>query len=216
MSELDVRIVKLEPMRVASFHAFGSGPEHKAARKLIDWAKPRELLDTPEKHRIFGFDNPSPSPGSPNYGYEFWISIGSDVEPEDGVTIKEFSGGLYAVVRCEVKENANEIIPTAWKRLVAWREGSSKYECATNECLEEYIGPLPFIVTDTSGIFSTIIYTVHRYLMTASNLHASRHWPHFMHLPWSMTCSSFWVPSMASTGQTFLHTPHPVQVSMIR
>ncbi len=82
MNELDVRIVRLEPMRVASFHGFGTSPEHEAARKLIAWAKPGSLLDAPNKHRIFGFDNPCPSPGSPNYGYEFWITIEPYVKPE--------------------------------------------------------------------------------------------------------------------------------------
>ena len=156
MNKLDVRIIKLEPMRVASFHAFGSGPEHEAAQKLIDWAKPRGLLDTPEKHRIFGFDNPSPSPGSPNYGYEFWISIGPDISPEEDATIKEFSGGLYAVTRCEVKENAYDIIPATWKRLVAWRMGSSKYECAANQELEEHIGPFEVSYTFTLDLYLPI------------------------------------------------------------
>ena len=66
MSELDVRIVELEPMRVASFHAFGESPELKASKKLVDWAKPKGLLDAKGTHRIFGFNNPDPSPGSPN------------------------------------------------------------------------------------------------------------------------------------------------------
>ena len=64
MSELDVRIVKLEPMRVASAHALGESPEHDAIEKLIAWAKPKGLLEDPEKHRVFGFNNPDPSPGS--------------------------------------------------------------------------------------------------------------------------------------------------------
>ncbi len=53
MHELDVGIVRLEPMRVASFRGFGTSPEHEAARKLIAWAKPRGLLDgLSEEERI--------------------------------------------------------------------------------------------------------------------------------------------------------------------
>ena len=135
MSELEVRIVELEPMRVASVHAYSASPEHDAWNKLIAWAKPQGLLDDPETHRIFGFDNPSPSPGSPNYGYEFWIAVGPEVEPEGEVKIKDFSGGLYAVARCKGVEN---IGPT-WKRLVVWGE-ESKYRHARHQWLEEHIG----------------------------------------------------------------------------
>jgi DNA gyrase inhibitor GyrI len=139
MSELDVRIVKLEPIRVASFHAFSATPEHDAIRKLIAWAQPRGMLDGTACQRIFGFNNPDPSPGSPNYGYEFWITVGSDVQPEGEVKIKEFSGGLYAVTRCEVKDPYKDI-PETWQRLVAWCE-DSKYRMAHHQWLEEHIGP---------------------------------------------------------------------------
>ena len=76
MSDLDVRIVKLEPVRVASFHGFGESPEDEAWNKLVAWAKPKGLLHDPQHHRIYGFNNPNPSPGSPNYGYEFWMAVG--------------------------------------------------------------------------------------------------------------------------------------------
>ncbi len=137
MSELEVRIVELEPMRVASAHAHSASPEHEAWTTLIAWAKPKGLLDDPDAHRIFGFDNPTPSPGSPNYGYEFWIVVGPDAEPEGEIKIKDFPGGLYAVTRCKGVQN---IGPT-WKRLVAWRE-ESKYRYAHHQWLEEHIGPV--------------------------------------------------------------------------
>ncbi len=154
MTELEVRIVSLESMRVASFQAYGNSPEYDAAKKLVDWAKPLGLLDDPEKHRIFGFDNPNPSPGSPNYGYEFWITIDADIEPESEVDIKEIPGGLYAVTRCEVKGDAYEVIPEAWKRLATWRE-DSKYECGNTYWMEEYICPFPF---DISNEFTLDLY----------------------------------------------------------
>lgn len=141
MSELDVRIVKLEPMRVASAHAFGPGPEGEAMEKLVAWAKPKGLLDDRKGHRIFGFNNPDPSPGSPNYGYEFWIVIGPDVEPEDEIKVKEFPGGLYAVTRCEVLGDAYDIIPATWKQLVTWLE-NSKYRGSTHQWLEEQLSPI--------------------------------------------------------------------------
>ncbi|NIW49114.1 MAG: MerR family transcriptional regulator, partial [Gammaproteobacteria bacterium] len=68
MSELPVRIVKLEPMTIASTYGFGEQPEIEAWEKLLSWA--REIGLSLKDHRFFGFNNPNPSPGSPNYGYE--------------------------------------------------------------------------------------------------------------------------------------------------
>ena len=138
MSDLEVRIVKLDPMRVASFHGFGASPESQAGNKLLAWAKPKGLLDDPAQHRVFGFNNPDPSPGSPHYGYEFWMAVGPDVQPEAEMKIKEFAGGLYAVTRCEVKDDPYNVIPVTWQRLVAWCE-DSKYRMAHHQWLEEHL-----------------------------------------------------------------------------
>ena len=139
MSDLKVRVVKLEPMRVASVHAFSEGPEIEAGQKLVAWARPKGLLDDPDRYRVFGFNNPDPSPGSPNYGYEFWIVVGPDVEPEGEVKVKEFPGGLYAVTRCDVPPGgAYEAIPATWQQLVAWCE-DSEYQFATHQWLEKHI-----------------------------------------------------------------------------
>ena len=138
MSKLPVRIIKLEPMQVASVHGFGKEPETEAWQKLIAWAKPHGLLNAPEKHRIFGFNNPSPSPGSPNYGYEFWIEVGPEATPDGAVVMKTFPGGLYAVTRCEVRNDPGDIIPAAWKQLVLWRE-QSQYRSARHQWLEEHL-----------------------------------------------------------------------------
>lgn len=134
MNGLEVRIVQLEPMRVASAHGFGESPEGKASDRMVAWAKPKGLLDQP--HRWFGFDNPSPSPGSPNYGYEVWIPVSPDVDAEGEIKIKDFSGGLYAVARCEGLQNIGEV----WKQLVTWRE-DSKYKKAHRQWLEELLTP---------------------------------------------------------------------------
>jgi DNA gyrase inhibitor GyrI len=138
MSELEVRIVKLEPMRVASVWGFGESPEGEAWGKLEAWARPKGLLDDPEKHAIFGFDNPTHSAGSPNYGYEVWIEVGPDVEPEGETRILNFKGGLYAVTRCEVPKGQYDVIGATWKKLATWRE-DSKYKCASHQWLEKSI-----------------------------------------------------------------------------
>ncbi len=141
MNELAVRIVKLEPLRVASFHGFGPNPETLAGQKLTAWAGPRGCLAEPLRHRIFGFNNPNPSPGSPNYGYEFWLTVGPEVAPkgapEGGVRIQEFGGGLYAVIRCQGVEK----IGSTWGQLVRWLS-DSKYGHAHHQWLEEHLNPM--------------------------------------------------------------------------
>ena len=134
MTELSVRIVKLEPMVVASAYGFGDQPETQAWEKLLTWVKSRGLMV--EDHRLFGFNNPSPSPGSPNYGYEQWMTVSTEEKPTDEIEIKQFSGGLYAVTRCEGLQHITQI----WKQLAVWREGS-KYQEAPHQWLEECITP---------------------------------------------------------------------------
>jgi len=129
-----------EAMRVASAHAYSASPENDAWEKLIAWAGAKGFTGDLQTHRIFGFNNPNPSPGSSNYGYEFWITVGLDVEPEEDVRIKEFGGGLYAVTRCEVKGEPYNTIPATWKHLVQWLV-DSKYRLANHQWLEEHFWP---------------------------------------------------------------------------
>jgi DNA gyrase inhibitor GyrI len=97
MDRPDFRIEQLPPMRVARFHAMGSHPELKAWAQLRKWAEPRGLLADADRHPVFGFNNPSPSPGRDEYGYEFWIRIDSGAADDGGVETMAFPGGWYAV-----------------------------------------------------------------------------------------------------------------------
>ena len=135
MSQLDVRIVDLPAMSVASATAFSNSPETEAWKKLEAWASAKGLLNQPG-HRIFGFNNPSPSAGSPNYGYEFWITVGPEVQPEGEIKVKDFKGGRYAVAHCKVDDPWQDI-PGTWQKLVAWVEQSA-HHTATHQWLEEH------------------------------------------------------------------------------
>ena len=131
---MKVRIVKLEPMRVASAHAYSTSPEEEAFDKLVAWAQPKGLTDDLKTHRIFGFNNPDPSPGSPKYGYEFWMVVGQEVQPEGDIKVNDFAGGLYAVTQVVGVEN----IHSKWKELVSWLE-DSKYKGTHHQWLEEHL-----------------------------------------------------------------------------
>ncbi|MCB9457886.1 MAG: GyrI-like domain-containing protein [Anaerolineaceae bacterium] len=138
MSEFEVRIVRLAPMRVASAYGFGASPEGEAWRKILAWAESQGLPHDVQPGRFFGFDNPVPSPGSPNYGYEQWMVLEADAEVEasEDVTIKTVEGGLYAVTRCNLPK-----IGEAWRQLGAWREASG-YACGHQQCVEEALSPI--------------------------------------------------------------------------
>ena len=143
MDKTEVRIVQLARTRVASAQAFGPSPEGEAWDKLCRWAEPRGILGDRKRWRVFGFNNPDPSPGSPNYGYEFWITIDGEMTGDGDVRIKEFGGGMYAVARCDVQGNAATVIPAAWQNLIRWRE-TSPYRMGSHQWLEEHLtGPDP-------------------------------------------------------------------------
>ena len=142
MSDIDVRIVKLPPMRVACVNGFGEGPEGMAFDKMRAWATAHNLIG--KSYRLFGYNNPDPSPGSPNYGYDVWITVVESVQADSGARIIEFPGGLYAVTRLEVNNPGGDI-PGTWQKMVKWME-SSKYRHGRHQWLEEHIGPLEEIV----------------------------------------------------------------------
>jgi len=146
MKEFEVKIVKLEPMRVASVRAISKTPEHDAWEKMRAWAEPKSLLEDIERHPVFGFNNPNPSPDREDYGYEFWVRVEPDIVPEGDVEIKEFEGGLFAVTTCKLKEEIeseffqNEGYLESWKNIVDWVK-SSRYKFGKRQCLEKAHDP---------------------------------------------------------------------------
>lgn len=114
---LEVEIVKLKAMYVATFYGFGENPEQTAWNKLMAWAKPKGLLDDPVAHPMYGYNNPPPSEGSPKYGYELLIKVDPGTEPANGMRVELFYGGVYAVTRCTL-----ENIHQTWMNLYKWTE----------------------------------------------------------------------------------------------
>jgi effector-binding domain-containing protein len=134
----DVRIVDLPPMRVASALGYGRHPEDKAVEMIVRFARSIGLEPGSPGYRTFGFDNPGPSPGSPNYGYEIWLVVGPEVEAEDPIEIKEIPGARYAVARFTGLSKIGRV----WRELVAWVE-DSPYARPPNwvNYLEEILNP---------------------------------------------------------------------------
>jgi len=142
MSKLDVQIVTLPPMRVMCFNGFGPSPEGQAFDKTRDWLKAKGLWEDGQPRRFFGYNNPDPAPGSPNYGYDVWVTVDETVTAEMGGRIIAFPGGLFAVTRVDAGPQG-EGIYDKWQELAAWVE-NSKYtpEFHNRQCLE--VSPQPF------------------------------------------------------------------------
>jgi DNA gyrase inhibitor GyrI len=135
---LDVRIERLRPMRVAWVRAFGRRPEEDAWSLLSAWARPAGLLDDPAAHPVFGFNNPPSAPGVLEYGCEFWVAVDTETHPPDGIGLKEFEGGLYAVTSCQPGPD----MPQSWRALLRWVHTSQRTWRRTAHELERVLNPL--------------------------------------------------------------------------
>jgi len=127
MGSLAVQIERLEPMRVATLAITSDSPEQEAMDALLAWARPQGLLN--REFRFFGFDNCQPAP---KHTYTTWLSVGPDVQPSGDVTIREFSGGLYAVTELQGVEQ----ISPRWHELEQWCL-EHHYADRPQVCLEE-------------------------------------------------------------------------------
>ena len=134
MSEINVQIVKLEPMRIISAYGFGPQPEDIAWKKMFDFVEKHNLFKDGGFPDTFGFNNPNPSKGSPNYGYEIWLPVDKEVQPEGDLRILDFQGGLYAVTRFKDLKNIGDV----WGQLVQWQQ-ASKYQHGSHQWLEHLL-----------------------------------------------------------------------------
>jgi AraC family transcriptional regulator len=138
MTDLNVRIETLPRMWVACVLTRGEAPEAEAWRRLREWAAPRGLLGDPDRHPIFGFNNPAPAPGGKEYGYELWIRVDGPAAGADGVAFKEFEGGLFAVTACKL--HAQPGIGATWRILWDWVQ-RSPYRWRQSQELEKALNP---------------------------------------------------------------------------
>ena len=136
MNRFSVRIERLAPMRVASIRVVSETPEADAWQKLAAWAKPKGLLNDFSKHPVFGFNNPGPTEGQKQYGYEFWIRVEPDVAADGSVEIKEVPGGRFAVLTHDGYPT-----PEVWKQLWEWVQ-RSEYRWRKSHELEQNRNPL--------------------------------------------------------------------------
>ena len=147
----DIKLVTLEETRVISFHGYGPGPEGIAWKNLRDWITENCYEEMVETQRFFGFNNPNPSPGSENYGYEQWMTLPSAYEGKEGETIKTLPGGLYAVGG--FRYSTPEAFGPAWEALNNWRVDSEFVYDESRQWLEELLTKASVLVEKSSVDF---------------------------------------------------------------
>jgi DNA gyrase inhibitor GyrI len=123
MGDPKVRIVQAEAMRAAVKHGEGAEPERLAVDALDAFAKSHDLLANPSTYHLFGRNNPSPTPGKAEYGYDSMITVDPDFEA-DGVEFIGIPSGTFAVVRTNLTN-----ITKMWYWIYEWVE-KSEYEVA--------------------------------------------------------------------------------------
>jgi DNA gyrase inhibitor GyrI len=135
MDTKDVRVVNLPAMKGIRFNGFGKNPENQAWTKLETWAKGNGLWDN--SHRFFGYNNPDPSPGSPNYGYDALVTVDDTIKTERDAQLIDMPGGFFAVATVQAGPQGEGIFE-AWQELNRWVE-NSKYrsDCCHRQWLEE-------------------------------------------------------------------------------
>ena len=122
MSKLDhVRIVKLPAMIVASYQAFSATPENDCAKNVDPFVIGNKIHES-SGFRSFGFNNPDPIEGKPEYGYEMWFTYPDGLDIPSIFTIKKFEGGLFASISTTLNE-----IGERWEALYNWNTDSEKY-----------------------------------------------------------------------------------------
>jgi DNA gyrase inhibitor GyrI len=133
-----VAIEVLPPLRVACCRAVSSAPEEDSSNRLNDWFNRHGI----PKDRHFGFDvEVTPDQSSAGLrGYEVWQKVSEGVQASEDVVIREFPGGMYAVITLvNPFTDPFTVIPTGWKELHDWVIRSNKYRGANHQWLEELI-----------------------------------------------------------------------------
>lgn len=134
----EVSLQTLPPMRMACYQVVSREPEDESGKFMDAWVQARNL----QGGRRFGFDVPVSAGQAADglRGYEQWYSVPDDVKGADGVMMRSFPGGRYAVLRLFNPFVAPfETIPGGWRFLHEWVQSRPEIKCGYHPCLEELV-----------------------------------------------------------------------------
>ena len=132
---LSVRILRLPPCTVASYHYIGENPEEAVGEVVTRFVQESGVYEKKPDARMFGFNHPNPGVLENGiHGYEDWVTIPEDMEVKAPMEKKQFPGGLYAVMTIPFPEFH------LWEVLTKWVNKSQDYEPEYSELGEENMG----------------------------------------------------------------------------
>jgi DNA gyrase inhibitor GyrI len=116
---------------------------------MREWARSNGLMKESGGARLFG-RNTYPTDKPEPHGYEFYLTIGPDLEPEGDIEATEIPGGLYAVLRFKNLNRIGEAWEELWKWIkesryehVGWKKGEHGWVNGYEEHLNWYEGKPP-------------------------------------------------------------------------
>ncbi len=135
----DVRVETVAPLRVACYRIVSRSPEEEVSRFLENWIREQKL---PSPSRSYGFDvEVTPEQQKDELrGYELWVGVPASAQPAGGVAIRDFAGGLYAVMTIyDPFAKPFEWIPSGWQALWKWVRDNAQYAPASHQMLEQVV-----------------------------------------------------------------------------
>lgn len=130
-----VRILRVPPCTVASYHYIGENPEEAVGEVVTRFVQESGLYEKKPDARMFGFNHPNPGVLENGiHGYEDWVTIPEDMEVAAPMEKKAFAGGLYAVLTIPFPEFQ------LWENLTRWVDESPDFEAVYSELGEEIMG----------------------------------------------------------------------------
>ena len=158
MDKLDIRIIKLAPMHVASFQASGVTAERDAFKKLFAWAQPKGLLNDLAKNSLFGFASHEFIEDKKGTGYKFWIKIPDNIEPEPDINVEDSDGGLYLVMSSLAVGNIGLTTAPNWLKLRRWAQENG-YEMGSQQQLVRFYS-VPLLDNAAVDLYFPIVINV--------------------------------------------------------
>lgn len=112
---MEVRLERLKTVRATYTRSSSNTPEEDAKKRIIEWAKSKDLMEKKINARLFG-RNTYPTDKPEPHGYELYLTVDNDREIGGDAETREIPEGLYAVLRFT---NLNKI-REAWEKLWNW------------------------------------------------------------------------------------------------
>jgi AraC family transcriptional regulator len=136
----EVKIEELPPQRVICCRAISNEPEEEVINRAQAWLAQHGL--SADGRRNFGFDVPvSVAEAAAGIrGYEIGYTVPDDIQADNGMLMRTYGGGQYAVLRVyNAFAIPFEAIPGGWKALIAWIKESPDWDFVHNLCYEELV-----------------------------------------------------------------------------